>query len=115
MKCDAVTEFIELNKNNPKYLHLNEKEFRKILESPFKLVREIMENDITFSEVRLKYFGVFKPHIRNLYGQIHRLNGMLKTKKITQKRYSEVVEAINKKINELKQKQNGTDTLEETD
>jgi hypothetical protein len=94
---DLIIEYYEKEKD--KYSNLDFSHFEEIASTPWKMVKEEMQNN-NFLNVRLKYFGVFKVYKKRVEFMLKNIKERFNNNKLSETEYNELKNKLDKYINE---------------
>ena len=97
MKSELVEEFLE--KNKEKYESYEYVQSSLVCRYPFKYIKKMMASE-DIPDIRIQYFGIFRPLKKRLKGMLAILKKKLDNKIISQEDYNKNTTIINRKLNE---------------
>lgn len=97
MRSELVEEFLEKNKD--KYENYDYVQASLVCRYPFKYIKKMMASE-DIPDIRIQYFGIFRPLKKRLKGMLVILKKNLDKDKISLFDYNRYVSVINKRLNE---------------
>ena len=97
MRSELVEEFLEENKD--KYEGYEYVQASLVCRYPFKYIKKMMASE-DIPDIRIQYFGIFRPLKKRLKGMLVILNKKLSNNQISLEDYNRNTRIINRKLNE---------------